>query len=126
MNASEAMVSDQVNLTFFKWWCNANYGGNIWPDVDAINKEFGGRNLNSSRTFLVNGSEDPWQWASNTDFMRGPITSYLVDCTDCGHCVDLSPISTSDSLNLTQTRALIAANITGWLNNPSYYDELYY
>lgn len=57
--------------------------------MDKINKEFGGRDLKSNNTIIVNSSDDPWQTASNTDYSRGPVTSYYIECPDCGHCTDL-------------------------------------
>jgi Serine carboxypeptidase S28 len=111
-----AMRSSLINMSFYQQWCEQVFGIPIWPDINQINVEFGGRNIQSSNTILTNGCEDPWQWASNTND-TGDVTSYYANCTDCGHCADLYTPTLNDSWNLVQIRINTFNNITSWLSS---------
>jgi len=41
--------------------------------------------------------------------------SYRINCTDCGHCIDLKLTKATDSPNLTYARKMGVALITQWL-----------
>lgn len=40
----------------------------------------------------------------------------LIDCADCGHCVDLKVANENDSPELTAARNLVAAQMITWLD----------
>jgi hypothetical protein len=52
--------------------------------------ELPGLDIRSTRTFFVNGGEDPWRWSSlqKSKFSLNLI-SRVADCDNCGHCVEL-------------------------------------
>jgi len=112
-----AMRSTRVNLTFYQKFCKDSFGVDLWPDTNLINIQYGGKNIKSSNTVLVNGCEDPWLWASNINSTIPGVTSYYVNCPDCAHCVELYTPKASDSLVLQQIRINIVNNITSWLKN---------
>jgi len=114
-----ATRSQHVSMSFFKLFCEQSFQKPLWPDVDAFNNEFGGRDIDSSNTVLINASEDPWLWASNTNSTNPSVSSYTATCDWCGHCIDLSAPSTRDPASLTTVRAKILANITQWFASPN-------
>ncbi len=111
-----AMRSQYVNMSFFKLFCQQSYGRPFWPDVDAFNAAYGGENIASSNIILVNGSEDPWLWASNINSTNPNVASYTAYCDNCGHCVDMHTPNTRDHANLTLVRTKILNNVTRWFN----------
>jgi hypothetical protein len=73
----------------------------------------GGFNIQGTNTFFTNGSEDPWQWA--TQRQNRPILDQVAEtsiCTDCGHCAELYTPQDSDPAQLKATREHIAV----WLD----------
>lgn len=64
---------------------------------------FGGLNLNVDHLIMTNGGEDPWQRASLTNSTKAnsKVITYLIDCDDCAHCVDLKAPSVNDPAILT-------------------------
>jgi len=92
--------------------------------VNQTNNEFGGLDLikGSNFTIFLNGGEDPWQWATMYEFVDPELAAErnlvrdIIDCDDCGHCVDLKTPSRKDPKVLTRARNYIEGNITQWLN----------
>ena len=90
------------------------------PDVMGTNTYFGGLDITGSNIIFLNAGEDPWQWASMREPLHNPdlqkdMVAKLIDCENCGHCVDLHAPSPNDSKNLTDARTLIETTIRGWL-----------
>ena len=87
----------------------------FWPNTNALNNEFGGKNLRSANTLIINGVEDPFSWTSlNFTSTNSDITSYLIDCPDCGHTIDLVAPKANDPPALNNVRVKIMNNITNW------------
>lgn len=62
--------------------------------ADATNQHYGGLDIQGDNIVFVNAQEDPWQWAgmryiSPKDERSSSMTAYMVNCADCGHCIDL-------------------------------------
>ncbi|CAD8145075.1 unnamed protein product [Paramecium octaurelia] len=65
---------------------------------------------------MTNGGEDPWQTASliKPTKANSKVITYLIDCDDCAHCVDLNAPSDDDPVILTQTRQAIENTFKQW------------
>jgi len=63
----------------------------------------------ASEIFFANGSEDPWQWATQKESHPelGQI-SVLSECEHCGHCTELYTPAATDEQGLQQTRTKVA------------------
>ncbi len=116
-NSQYAMRSSRVNLAFYKQFCQESFGISLWPNTNLTNNRYGGKNIKSTNTVLVNGCEDPWLWASNINSSNPAVSSYYIDCHNCAHCVELYTPAASDSLALQQARINIVNNITSWLKS---------
>lgn len=44
------------------------------------------------------------------------LVAYLIDCNNCGHCIDLKAPKDSDTPILTRTRGKILTQLKTWLN----------
>eukprot|EP00003_Mantamonas_plastica_P018672 TRINITY_DN3049_c0_g3_i1.p1 TRINITY_DN3049_c0_g3~~TRINITY_DN3049_c0_g3_i1.p1 ORF type:complete len:493 (+),score=150.61 TRINITY_DN3049_c0_g3_i1:85-1479(+) len=89
--ATGAIRSQEISLDWHRQRCNALFGNNQWPDVNATNAKYGGRGLNSATHIIFpNGSQDPWQRVARltSDYDRSFYEQYI-ECGNCGHVVDL-------------------------------------
>ncbi|CAD8176871.1 unnamed protein product [Paramecium pentaurelia] len=113
-----SLRSYELTLDWWREWCNDAYsqGELIWPDVRVTEAYFGGLNLNVDHLIMTNGGEDPWQRASLTNKTKtnSKVITYLIDCDDCAHCVDLGAPSVNDPAILTQTRQTIKNTFKQW------------
>jgi len=79
-----------LNLSYFLEKCNKIFGYNIVPNVGFVNTQYGATrvlNATAGRTIFANGSQDPWLKAGvDIDPKK---FSFLIECENCGHCVDL-------------------------------------
>jgi len=81
--------------------------------------------MQGSNIFFTNGEEDPWQWATMREFKdpakakASNMNTRIIQCADCGHCVDLHTPTDNDPENLTKVRSEIEAEISKWLNPTS-------
>jgi len=103
------MRSPYLKMSYWPAMCERVFG----LDMEALGLPYawdttvdqGGFDIKGSNTFFANGSEDPWQWAtdrvSNPDLNQVARTS---DCTDCGHCVEMYTPTDSDPAELVETR----------------------
>ena len=79
------------------------------PAVNFTNMIFGGLNITGDHIFFFNAIEDPWQYAGMRH-ISDPSThvsqkAWLINCTDCAHCVDLHAPAASDAQSLKAGRA---------------------
>ena len=106
------MRSALVNTEYWIDYCKRVFVG-----LDMTNKpaawqstvDQGGFNIGGTNTFFTNGSEDPWQWATQRD--TRPELNQIArtsNCTDCGHCAELYTPKPTDPAELVETRAMIA------------------
>ena len=98
--------------------CEAVFGKHdLAAATERILAMFGGKNFKGSNVFFSNGSDDPWQRASvNTSEPSKQLPELTIECSGCGHCVDLGPSRPSDPPALTQGREKIALQIGRWLS----------
>lgn len=96
------MRSTLLNMEYWTNWCSQAYDG-AFPRSLETNNDFGGVELEATNLIFTNGGEDPWQWASKRSPSKG-MQSYVADCNECAHCVDLETPSSHDSLVLKTIR----------------------
>jgi len=84
------LMSEAVNITFFKELCTQSFGRNVWPDGDIINKNFGANQTESSNIFFANGYEDPWHTLSTLDPPSALMHSEI--WSGSGHCAVWEPM----------------------------------
>jgi hypothetical protein len=121
---SQAILSQNLNISFFNLTCQVAFG-NIWPNSSTFNNEFGGADIVSSNTVIVDGGDDPWQWASNIA-LDGPVVSLYNNCTNCGHCRDLYPPANGDPSILVKNRGEILILVKSWFEAAEAVKEVEY
>ena len=47
--------SFNLTIDFYKKFCNAGFGNNMWPKVERKNAEYGGVNIQATKLLMVNG-----------------------------------------------------------------------
>lgn len=114
-NISLSMRSTNVTLDFYKTWCHESFGVDLWPNVELTNLDLGGLNLEPFNIILTNGGEDPWQWAGIRED-KGNMKAFLLECEDCGHCVELYTPSENDSDELKMVRIEIERLFEQWID----------
>lgn len=98
------MRSEMLQLSYWPEMCMR-----CFPGLDMTNLpralqstiDQGGFDIQSTNTFFTNGSEDPWQWA--TQRKTRPALNQIAEqanCTDCGHCAELYTPKESDPQSL--------------------------
>ena len=110
----EGMRSNDVNLQFYRKWCENAFERKLWPDVNITNLNLGGFDLKTTNIIFTNGGEDPWQWAGirkDKDEMR----AILIDCDNCAHCVELYTEKEEDSDILKNARTEIEERMSSWI-----------
>ncbi len=119
------MRSDLIGPEFWPEYCRRVFGDKyVDARVNQTNTDFGGLDLikGSNFTIFLNGGEDPWQWATMYEFPDPALAAErnlvkdIIQCVDCGHCVDLKLPSHKDPIELLKARNYIEGNITQWLN----------
>jgi hypothetical protein len=81
--------SKRIDLAWHRGVCNQLFGMTTDPDTNATNVYYGGTNIVSSNIYFTNGIEDPWQWAAIRNTISPSLPATVVDCEECGHCVEL-------------------------------------
>jgi hypothetical protein len=124
--ATNAMRSKRIGPDYWVPYCQEIFGKTAipdsGPDVQKYIGLYGGLDIKSSQIVFANAIEDPWQYASMRT-IKDPATqsgmkAILIDCQDCGHCVDLRTPADSDPPSLTIARNQIQSQITAWLTAP--------
>lgn len=110
------MRSSLLDMDYWSWFCNLVFdypGGLPMPGgIDVTRAEL---NYKGSNIIFLNGIEDPWRWAGNMEWRDETRPSIVIDCIDCGHCVDLYTPTANDSRNLIKARSTIAQYVAQWL-----------
>jgi hypothetical protein len=117
-NQLQALRSQRINIEFYKGFCKNSFGKALWPDVDVFNNDFGGVGLVTTNVTIVNGCEDPWQWAAKNT-TTGSMTSVFINCNGCAHCVDFHGPKTDDPETLKQAHDQIQGLVLGYLGKSS-------
>lgn len=91
------MRSAALNETFWLDYCRRIFNPYLsMPSTNITNLAYGALNNTGNHIFFFNAIEDPWKYAG-MDMRPDPITppvdihqeNFLINCTDCGHCIDL-------------------------------------
>jgi pimeloyl-ACP methyl ester carboxylesterase len=107
------MRSELLTLDYWTELCQSIFGNHIQTRANESNVQYGGANIMSTNTYFINGGEDPWQWAGVIEAQPDLNNNAdLLQCENCGHCVELYNEKDSDSEELKQTRE----NIKQWLS----------
>ena len=111
------MRSEMLQLSYWPEMCMR-----CFPGLDMTNLpralqstiDQGGFDIQSTNTFVTNGAEDPWQWATQRK-TRAALNQVAeqANCTDCGHCAELYTPKESDPQSLKAVRKHIAI----WLDS---------
>lgn len=117
------MRSHFLNESYWPDMCQRVFGPGIHAHSKPYDYTHGAKYLRGSNIFFTNGVEDPWQWATVQkvyDFMEmdqpdKEMIAHTVQCTDCGHCVELYNEKSEDAKDLVDTRNKIRASVTKWL-----------
>jgi hypothetical protein len=110
-------VNMRSQLLEHEYWidyCKAIFGDEVTIRAKETNINYGSTDIISTNTYFVNGGEDPWQWASLLSPKKElNIRVSLLQCENCGHCVELYNEKNDDSKELKQVRE----DIRKWLKD---------
>jgi len=107
-----------VNLEYHRHHCRDVFGVPVWPDTNATNAYYGGNHPNGNKIFFANGSQDPWKHASVTKTLSTSEPAKVIQCHNCGHCVDVRSCAGGCIPNddaVTQGRTEISDYVAQWL-----------
>uniref|UniRef100_A0A7N1A4F0 Uncharacterized protein n=1 Tax=Kalanchoe fedtschenkoi TaxID=63787 RepID=A0A7N1A4F0_KALFE len=125
--SNDSLRSSKLDARYHLDLCKNVFGEGIYPDVDATNLYYGGKNIAGSKIVFANGSQDPWQGATKQSSSPN-IPSYTVTCHNCGHGVDMRgcpqiPLNLEGNAQncsspeaVNKTRQHIIDNIDLWLS----------
>ncbi|CAG9333894.1 unnamed protein product [Blepharisma stoltei] len=111
------MRPSYLNMTFWNWYCQQIYsypGGITLPNTNIT---AAGLSYKANNIVYTNGSEDPWQWASNNAVSTEARPILKIECDFCGHCIDFKTPNSTDPASLTRARTYIKAYIAQWLRS---------
>eukprot|EP00163_Fabomonas_tropica_P020963 TRINITY_DN368_c0_g1_i1.p1 TRINITY_DN368_c0_g1~~TRINITY_DN368_c0_g1_i1.p1 ORF type:complete len:512 (-),score=87.81 TRINITY_DN368_c0_g1_i1:1020-2555(-) len=78
-----------MDLKFYHARCARVFGQPLWPDVDEVNRLFGGDQIKASNIFFTHGSQDPWMHAGVVVQQTRTEPFMIITCDNCGHGVDV-------------------------------------
>ncbi|GAM21236.1 hypothetical protein SAMD00019534_044110 [Acytostelium subglobosum LB1] len=116
--ATGSIRSQMVNMTYHRTHCANVFGAPLWPNTQATNDYYGGNQTAGTNIVFTNGSQDPWSRASITRQLYPSEPLLVVDCLNCGHCVDLRecPGGCASPNNLEEIRHESLKYIQTWLH----------
>ena len=112
------MRSSLINESYWVPYCEAVFQKSIGePAVNYYVQKFGGLDITGDNIIFANAIEDPWQWAGmrqiqHPDTTQKNMAAVLINCNNCGHCIDLSTPSGADTPGLTLARQQIKNKLT--------------
>lgn len=108
--------SQSVTLKVFNDICTNSFGDIFKTEqmVRNTNIYLGGDNIKATNLILTNGYEDPWKWAGITS-PKPNLDVMVIDCNDCGHCIDLHTPLDSDDPSLKKVRSKELYLMTKWV-----------
>ena len=122
-NPKEAFRSQRLTNEVSLDFCKKIFGDDVHPHTNIANLKRGGLKLDVSNLIMVNGDEDPWKWASRlVDY--GQVVSYVADCDNCAHCVELYTPTDHDAKSLWWTRVKITHAVGKWFKRDSIFSEI--
>lgn len=111
---SKRLRSIIVNVTYFQNQCNYLFPRIPPPQVERINKEFGGNTGKFSRTLFTIGENDPWTPLT----IAGGASSfknYVFTIVNGSHVNDLRFPTPQDSKSLSKARVYIRKTLATFL-----------
>jgi len=97
--------------------CRAVFGNAFAnPNTRDISDRYGSKKPRGSKIYFSNGSDDPWQRAAVEKTVNALLPELTIECSGCGHCVDLATPSPSDPPELKEGRAAFGKVISTWLS----------
>eukprot|EP01116_Phalansterium_solitarium_P011372 TRINITY_DN2702_c0_g1_i1.p1 TRINITY_DN2702_c0_g1~~TRINITY_DN2702_c0_g1_i1.p1 ORF type:complete len:504 (-),score=120.63 TRINITY_DN2702_c0_g1_i1:167-1585(-) len=117
---TNSIRSQTVNISYFQTHCQQVFQMDLWPDTVATNEYYGSNKTAGTRIFFSNGSQDPWQRASARGGVPPNEPGVIIDCNNCGHCVDLGgcPGGCNPAAPLDDARTTILKWINLWVSTP--------
>ena len=113
--SENSLRSAVVNMSYHKEQCSRVFGPeNSDPAYEDINAKYGGATPEVKNVFFSDFSDDPWLEASVKEAPEGS-DFHLVQCDDCGHCMDFHSPSDADPEELQEERAAFEDKLSGWL-----------
>lgn len=108
-NPQHPMRSSLINSTYWVPYCESIFGQIGEPKVDYYVERYGGLDITGDNIIFANAIEDPWQWAGmrqiqHPDTTQKNMKAVLLNCNDCGHCIDLTTPAPTDTPGLTLGR----------------------
>lgn len=95
-------------MSFWSAYCARIFGPfiKIKTKTDETNKNYGGLDIKGHNIFFANAEEDPWQWAGMREIhnprKQSSMIAQMINCTDCGHCIDFHTPTDTQPAELTQ------------------------
>ncbi|XP_048530658.1 probable serine protease EDA2 isoform X1 [Triticum urartu] len=86
---NDSVRSAKIDTRYHLDLCKNVFGEGVYPDVSMTNLYYGGTRIAGSKIVFANGSQDPWRHASKEKSSE-ELPSYLIECSNCGHCTDIS------------------------------------
>ena len=122
------MRSQVLDLDFWPDYCSRVFGERLPENkADETNKLYGGLDIKGKNIFFANAEEDPWQWAAmrelHTEQQEESMTAAMINCTDCGHCIDFHTPSDDQPAELTAVQGQIADTVAMWLEKAKKVEE---
>eukprot|EP01013_Petalomonas_cantuscygni_P007921 TRINITY_DN20629_c0_g1_i1.p1 TRINITY_DN20629_c0_g1~~TRINITY_DN20629_c0_g1_i1.p1 ORF type:complete len:492 (+),score=89.33 TRINITY_DN20629_c0_g1_i1:41-1516(+) len=76
--------------------CQVVFGAEVvLNSTAAFNRRFGGPHPQGTNVFFVDASDDPWKEASVASAPVAGSHYAMIDCDNCGHCIDLGRTASS-------------------------------
>ena len=114
------MRSQNLTLPYYRHHCRQVFGRDLWPDVDAGNKNTGGDKLQATNLYFVNGGMDPWRHVSVTARPTGDaVAAGVMECEGCAHCRDLKASADVDPPQVKTVKAEIRSHLASWIGGGS-------
>ncbi|CAL8236993.1 unnamed protein product [Arctogadus glacialis] len=104
-SVKQRLRSPKLDLHFWRGYCQDIFGKNIKPHTSRGNTQLGGTSLNVRNLIMTNGNEDPWRWAGLQQ-NQSDVESFVIECDNSAHCIDLGTPSDSDCDQLKEGQFL--------------------
>lgn len=112
---TKPMRSSVISLPFWPDYCRRIFKNKyLSPKSDETNQLHGGTTIKGHNIIFTNAEEDPWQWAGMRDYNREQYPSLhavMINCKNCGHCVDFHTPTEDQPVELTKAQTKIAETI---------------
>ena len=108
-----------MTLDYWHKYCREFIGSAVSPKIEHTSIMYGAEDIvkYGSNIIFTQGKDDPWRWVGiNENTAENPKVDVLVvNCNDCGHCIELYTPTNSDQKEVNQTREIIKKRFKTWL-----------